>query len=186
VGGSQIASGTFTARSNPTPYLQQFSLSVQRELTQNVKLEVAYVGTKGTHLQNQYTTRNSPLPGPGPIAARRPIPNLGGFSTFENNGNLVYHSLQATLTSRSWHGMNVTSAFTWQKGIDENSGFFYSGIPYDVDYRNRGLDRGRSDMDVTLRSVTSLIYELPVGRGKRFLNRSGFCNVLLGGWQTSA
>src|SRR5262249_39549882 len=106
-------------------------------------------------------------------------------STFENDGNLSYNSLQTTLTKRFSRGLTFTSAFTWGKALDTDSGSFYSGMPYDTDYHNRALSRGRTDMDIAARWVSNYIYELPFGLGRHFLDRRGILNGLVGGWQLS-
>jgi hypothetical protein len=80
--------------------MQQFSFNVQRALTDSTELEVGYVGSKGTNLLNNYTTFNTPQPGPGPIEPRRPIQGIGAFGVFQNDGNLSYHSLQINFNQR--------------------------------------------------------------------------------------
>src|SRR5260370_19824717 len=53
-------------------------------------------------------------------------------------------------------------------------------------YRNPAADRGQSEYNQPLINTTSLVYELPFGRGRRFMNTGGIVNQVLGQWQVSA
>ena len=107
------------------PSYQDYNLSVQHEIMPNTVAEVAYVGTKGTHLLgdidfNQPTVAFreanagvginaiAPFTGYGPITARDTV--------FTSN----YNSLQATLTRRLSHGLQVGVAYTWSKLLTTN------------------------------------------------------------------
>src|SRR5262249_40275317 len=74
-------------------YVQQWTLSVQREITKPWAVDLAYVGNKTTRLQ-QFIDRNDPPPGAGAIQPRRPRPQWGGMSVPEWVGNANYHALQ--------------------------------------------------------------------------------------------
>jgi len=95
-----------------SPYVQNFSLNVQRQLTSNVLFQVGYVGSQGRKL---IVDRNINLPPPSPTAytdfqAARPFnndfPNLAGITQISSIGDSNYNSLQTLVRSTSWHGLS--------------------------------------------------------------------------------
>lgn len=171
-----------------TAYMQHWNLNVQRELGRNSVLEVAYVGSKGTKL---LTARdiNQPQPSilpPGLPFVPRPDPRFDDINLLESRANSSYHSLQTRLQQRLSRGLAALVSYTWAKSIDDASNFFSSaGDPnfpqnsYDV-----SAERGRSNFDVRHRLVISYSYDLPFGRGQRYLADNGWASTLLSGWQT--
>jgi hypothetical protein len=101
-------------------YVQQWNLSVQRQLTPNLALDVAYVGNKTTRL-SQFVQRNDPPPGPGAIQNRRPYPQWGAVRSVEYGGFGTYNSLQVKLESREWHGSSFLVSYTYSKCLDNGS-----------------------------------------------------------------
>ena len=161
---------------DPTSYVPQWSLNVQRGLTKDLSLEVGYVGSSGVHL-DRTTYYNEPLPG-GPTSnlnARRPFPQLGFVQVVEAASHSSYHSLQAKLQQRFAHGFTVLSSFSWEKSIDNGSGVRQANgdsyVPQDVN--NLAAEKGLSAFNFGLRSTTSFLYQLPFAKGSR----------VLGGWQ---
>jgi hypothetical protein len=79
-------------------------------------------------------------------------------------------------------GWNILSAYTYSHSIDNDSGDA-GGTP-NLNPANFQLDKGPSAFDVRHRWVTSVLYELPVGKGKHFMSSaSTLTNLLVGGWQ---
>ena len=85
----------------------------------------------------------------------------------------------------------MLAVYTWAKSLDDKSaaagvGSMVADFAGHMDDLNPRLDYGRSDFDVNHRFVTSLVYQLPVGRGKRFLgNLNKPADLALGGWQVT-
>ena len=100
------------------PYYQQWNFSVQRDLGWNTLLEVAYVGSKGTHLQ-VLRDYNQPQPGPGDPQERRPYPQYGNFGSITNAGSSTYNSIQLKLNKRWSNGLWLLSAFTYGKAYND-------------------------------------------------------------------
>ena len=193
---------------NPlNPYVQSRTLSVERELWPNTTLEVNYIGTKGTHLLDRRNIaqpnsipseslafcQQTPTPtvAPCPTSTRLPFPNFTGFyidSNFDGYSN--YNAMNVQFERRT-ASMAVTAVYTWAKSMDDKSaaagvGATGSGYQGFMNNHEPQLDYGPSDFDVDHRFVASYIYQLPVGRGQKFLsgvNRAE--NVLVGGWQLS-
>jgi hypothetical protein len=133
---------------------------------------------------------NVPYPGPGPLNPRRPFnPFLTSiFQWAQPRVNSYYNSLQIKSEQRAFHGLTLLNSYTWSKSIDTGTEVRAGGTAQQSlnDWNQDQENRGRSTFDVRHRYVASLLYELPVGRGKRFLNgRSGVGHVV-GGWQINA
>ncbi|HEY1214576.1 MAG TPA: TonB-dependent receptor [Bryobacteraceae bacterium] len=174
------------------PYVQQWSFSLERQLNSRTTLEVNYIGNKGTHLLERRNINQAYPPtdpaNPAPLEARRPYQNFVTYINSDWSGNSSYNSANVTLQHRSGP-LGLTAVYTWAKAIDEKSaaagigstGSGYQGFLNNHDARR---DRGLADFDVDHRFVGSFIYDLPVGRGKRFLsNTPKFVDVVLGNWQ---
>ncbi len=157
--------------------VNQWNFAIQRQLTRSTSLDIAYVGNKTTHL-NQNIQANDPLPGPGAIQTRRPLPQWGAFTyaVFQENAN--YNALQAKYEARNWHGLNSLLSYTYSKCID--SGTLQGGTTLALLRSNRGV----CDFDLPHSFTGSFDYGLPFGRGQQFFsNAHGFVNQLVGGWR---
>ncbi len=162
---------------------EMWNLGVQRELTPTSALDVSYVGTKASHL---YRARNInvPPPGPGAVDPRRPffslVPQISNVNLRASDGSSIYHSLQVKYTKRFSHGLQALVSYTWSKTIDNITIF----DPFN-DRLNRGLGTS-SAPDIAHNFVASYIYELPVGRGRRWLaSSSSPLERVVGGWSFS-
>jgi hypothetical protein len=172
-----------------TPYMQQWHLSTQYQLPGETVLEVGYAGSNGT---KQYLFFNANQASPSdnasdPLAPRRPFPALdNSIAEIQSAGRSNYNSLQVRVEKRFSHGLSFLAAWTWAHSLDlasnadlgaQNGGDFrYNVHPY-WEYAN-------SDFDIRHRFVFSYLYELPFGRGKRFLGDvGGVTNQIVGGWQ---
>jgi len=171
----------------PTAYVQQWNLSLQREIVPNWAVTGAYVGSTGRHLSLS-SIINLPFPGPGSRDQRRPFfPFTPIFQFALPRVNSYYHSLQIKSEHRNFYGLTMMTAYTFSKSIDTGQeirgggGGTQSINNFNLD----GENRGRSNFDQRHRFVNSFLYELPFGTGKRFLN-SGAAAYLLGGWQINS
>jgi hypothetical protein len=163
-----------------SPYEQTWNLTIQRELAANLALEVGYLGKRGVHLERDIQF-NQPFPGPGAIQARRPFPRFGNGILRDDGSFAIYHSLQTKLEKRFSQGMTFLVSYAWSKSIDDVSTDIGPTAQNPRDFRN---ERGVSDFDIPHILVASYLYELPFGKGKRFLGDAGRgVNFLLGGWQ---
>ena len=166
-----------------TPYVLQWLFNIQHQLTDSTMLEVGYLGNGGHKIERMFAL-NIPIPGPGPVASRRIWPEFGTIQEVGNTVNSNYHSLAVKLQRRFSRGLTFVSGYTWSKAIDTGSGIRTNGGDplFPQDNYNMGADRGLAQYDVRHRWVTSFLWELPAGKGKRWLN-SGIGDVVLGGWQ---
>jgi hypothetical protein len=161
----------------------EWNFNLQRELGAGNVLTVAYVGMAGKHILVTENI-NEALPGPGAVAARRPYPNLGDGSTVAPWGSSSYHSMQTTFERRMRAGISFLGAWTYSHSIDNSSGTGSEGVqtPY-----NLNLNRGNSTFDVRHSAVLSWTFELPFGKGKRFLHDANAAlDAVAGGWQLNS
>ena len=175
------------------PYMQSWSLSVQKDLGQRVKAEVSYVGSKGTHLLTR-SFINQPYPydpaHPSSVEDRTPYPNFQTILEGDPRGNSHYNAFNVKVEHNS-NDLSLIAAYTWANSMDDKSAA--SGLNGDaagwagpMNAHNQRLDYSRSSFDVNQRFITSFVYALPVGRGKRFLGDANrLVDTLIGGWQTN-
>lgn len=164
---------------NRTPYSQQWNLFVQRQLMDDVSLEVGYVGA-GNKRQIGYTAINSARPGPGPVDPRRLLPNFsdldGGFNRFASS----YNALQTKLTKRFSKGYQINANYTWGKVLDDQSSLaeWKTQDPYNI-----RADRSRASIDLKHVFNLSYVADLPFGKGKMIGGDwNAITNAFLGGW----
>ena len=188
---------------NPkNPYVQDWSLSVERQLTPNTTVEMNYIGTKGTHLLSRENINQAlkltnpaacnvdPLPTSCTIVARRPYQNFATYLDSRWTAPSNYNALNVKAEHRQGN-TTITSIYTWAKSMDLHSaaagaGNAQSGWQGYLDNHNPRLDYGRSDFNVGQRFVTSFTYDIPVGRGKRFGgNMNKLADLAIGGWKTT-
>ncbi|HET6930008.1 MAG TPA: TonB-dependent receptor [Candidatus Acidoferrum sp.] len=171
-------------------YAQDWNLSIQRQITQDLGLEVAYIGVKGTHLQltqniNQPlvtdgfygTTRPFPaLPATSPIIppqCQAPNPNCpyGTINQINSGGNSSYNAVWITANKHVSRGLEFAASYAYSKSLDYNS--LSTGESYIIQnaYNPRG-DYGLSEFDVRNRISLRGFYQLPF-KGNR----------LIAGWQ---
>ena len=205
--GSQFFAVIISERPR-NPYVQQWSLSVQRELAKNTTLEINYVGNKGTHLLNRVNigqglppadpilcdplTGGDPTVGDCPAAARRPYSNITsslGFLDSEWNGYSNYNAGNVKLERRS-SNVALVAVYTWAKSMDDKSAAAGVGATNafagHMNEHNARADYGRSDFDVNHRFVSSFVYQLPIGKGRRLLGDTNKAvDLIVGGWQVT-
>jgi hypothetical protein len=171
------------------PNVQHWQASIQQDLGWNTVLEVAYAGSKGTHLY-EFRNLNQIPASTNPSAnynAERLRPYLGTDLTFWCScDSSTYSALQTKLEKRLSSGLSFLTAFTYGKSIDEQSQAslgFHSGGSF-RDNNNPEWEKGPSDYDQKYRFVNSLSYTLPIGQGKALLGSlHGIGNTLIGGWE---
>jgi hypothetical protein len=192
LGPATPAANTFLAVSmspDPkNPYVQQWSVGVQRELFTNTIAELNYIGTKGTNLLMRRNIAQA-LPydpaHPLPVSARKPFPNFVVYIDSDFSGTSEYHSMNAKL-ERHVSSLVATVVYTWARSVDTKSAAAgigasgYNGWQGALDNSRPELDRGRSDFDVDHRLVGSFVYNLPIAE-----SATGIKGAVLGGWQVN-
>jgi hypothetical protein len=176
-----------------TPYVQQWSLDVQREVAKGLILDVGYFGSKGTHLLGIVDLNLLP-PGlayangvtPGSITSNntaallnglRPYKGYAAINTLQNWFNSNYSSLQVAAEKRFSGGSLVKLAYTWSHNLTDNQSD-RSNAPQNP--YNFKADYGPASLDRRHVLTVNYVYELPF-----FRKQEGVAGRLLGGWQLS-
>jgi hypothetical protein len=122
-----------------------------------------------------------------------PFPQYGGFNTdgaLENLGQSTYNALEASLQRRFRNGLNLMASYTWSKTLtdaDSALPFFatLAGSAGPQNSFNKRGDKAISNQDLPQNFVLSYVYDLPIGKNKRFLSHGGVADRVLGGWSVS-
>lgn len=174
---------------NPTGYNQNWHFTIQRELPAGFLFDIGYVGTRAVNLLILGDLNQARPNEPGQniaLQARRPISNFGYIQSAFGAGFLNYHAMQTKVERRFADGLYLLNSFTWSKGIDNASGHLeaQNGDGSRVNIRDLRNERGVSGYNQTLNNTTTLIYDLPFGKGRRYA--SGWntpTDLVLGGWR---
>jgi len=175
------------ARHFKDPYLQQWSLALQREVIRDTTITVGYMANHGSRLRNSQQI-DSPPAGPGDIQSRRPFPAFSGISSYENIGTSNYQSGYLKAERQFRNGFGFLISYTYAKLLDIG-GIVDPGDLDDTlgrDPRNPGAEYGRDFFDARQRFVASYVWELPVGKGRRLGgNWPGYLQQSIGNWQVN-
>jgi Carboxypeptidase regulatory-like domain/TonB-dependent Receptor Plug Domain/TonB dependent receptor len=179
-----------------TPYVMNWNVNVQQELSKSTLLQIAYVANHGVKLYS-VTDINQVIPAfdtyedetfGRPLAANCPVnqgsygaglrgpcfPWIGFLQFLGNRSNSNYNSLQVTLTKRYTHGLYLLAGYTYGHAIDTSTSNL-AGVP--PDSNNYNAERGNGDYDIRHRFTLSATYDLPSIKTK---------GQLLEGWQLTS
>lgn len=160
----------------PNARKNQWSADIQHEIFGATVLELQYLASRTTNLDRSFFN-NTPLPGPGPIDARRPNQAFRIIRTIENDLVANYDSLTLVARRRMTQGFLVNAHYTWSKTRDMATHSNGGGAivnNYDI-----WSDYSPASWDVPHRVVVSYIWEMPFFRESDNLLLRG----VLGGWQ---
>jgi hypothetical protein len=167
-----------------TSYVEQYLFDIQRQVGSEWAFELGYLGSESHHLYGFMNT-NQALPGTTNVISRLPFSDFGVIQYVADGMNAAYNALAFKVTRSFSSGMSVISNYTWSKSIDDSSGIRVQG--YDTLFPQNSYcvtcDRGLSAFDVGQRWVTSVLYDLPIGKGQKLNIANPFLNAVLGGWE---
>jgi hypothetical protein len=189
-----------------TPRTYSANLTVQYSLTHSITAQAAYVFTQGADLQTNvgYQLVNQILPAgidqkncgafanyPGGSCV--PFKDFGGGSYAANLGDSTYHGLQTKLEDQFSNGLTFLLTYTWSKAMSDAGDLLNGGSTGNGNnsgpYRALGIpglgprfDWGPANFDVRNVLHFSGGYQLPVGKGMKYMNQGGIANAILGGW----
>jgi len=172
---------------NRTTYVQSWHFSIQQELARNFLLDLAYVGNRSVGLMilgdaNQAVPN---LPGQNlSVNARRPYRNFTTIEEAVNSGFANYNALQVKVEKRLSAGLYFINSFTWSKAIDNAPGHLenYSGDNSRINLQNPQSERGTSSYDQPFNNTLSVLYDIPVGKGRHFNINNRALDMVVGGW----
>jgi hypothetical protein len=200
-------------RDHPLPIVSNWTFNLQRMLTSTLMVQAGYVGNRIMHIvQNRFYNQNNPVhlelgaqllqqvPNPffGKITAGnlsfqtvqrrqllRPYPQyLQVLIPRDGYGDGNYHSAQFQIDKQYSQGLTLSLAYTISKTI---ANVFESdateAFPHNALYNSR-YNRTLEPNDIPQRLVLSYLYDLPFGKGKKFVN-GGLPGSIAGNWQVS-
>jgi hypothetical protein len=179
-----VGSAYFVVNQNfKNPYVESWNAAIQHSLPGHFVLDVAYVGNHAVDTVVNYNLNAATVVGLGNAGQ----PEFNSFGRTANTNLLFagysssYHALQVKFDRRFSGGFATTTAYTFGKGMgfqtDDDGGLAF--------YINQRRNYARNDFDRTQTFVQSIVYELPFGKGKRFVS-SGVGAAVVGGWRLSS
>jgi hypothetical protein len=188
---------------SPWPYIQSWVLSIQREITKSTLVELAYngnhslnlpiIGNYNQALPNALTAACNATVTSGCLSeqARVPDPSFGAITWVDPAGDNDYNGLSVRLEHRFARGLYFLNSFTWGKamGDSEQALEYYSNLtganPQNIN--DLKAERGPTSYDAKLVNVTSVVYQLPFGKGRQFgANINPVLDGILGGWEATS
>jgi carboxypeptidase family protein len=188
-----------------TPRTYSANVTLQYSITRAISATASYVYTHGADLQGGVGYQNVTQILPSGISTGLgcpvafaifpeqscvPFPDFGGGSYQATYGVSGYHGLQTKLEQQYANGLTFLFAYTWSKAMSDAGDLLNGGSTgglraYSVPGLGPKFDYALSDFDLRQVLHFSGGYELPVGKGKRYMNQGGFANAILGGWATN-
>lgn len=165
------------------PYVQNWNLTLERQVGLGFVGRASYAASKGTRL-GVVREGNSAVYAPGVTTAttnqRRPYaPSLGNLNLIEPTANSTYHALQLTADRRFSRGFTLLVNYQWAKAIDDASATKMTGQARTNPFNQR-FDKGPADFDKRHVFNLSGLYELPfrVGNGAKWLVNGWSLNAI--------
>ncbi len=179
------------------PYVQQWNLTMERDLGQGIGLRVSYDGNHGSNL-GMHTNLNQPAPNTTGFSnlptSAFPYPDFQYLTYNTNIGYSNYNSATVSVKKRFSKGLQFQSSYVFTRNLsnvdgaatttaDQYAGEFGGTI---TNPQAPGLDYGNVAYSRRNRFLTTFLYELPFGKGKTFLSGvNGLTDRVLGGWELS-
>ncbi|QOY85742.1 TonB-dependent receptor [Paludibaculum fermentans] len=168
---------------NRTPYSQQWNIFVQRELMQDVTLDVGYVGSANRNQVGYVGWNNALKPVAAGVANPRRFAASGFTGNLDGGSNVFaseYNAMETKITKRFSKGLSILANYTWGKVMDDQSSLPEAKYQ---DMFNRRADWSPASYDLRHAFKVGYVYDLPFGKGRTFgASWNRFADSLLGGW----
>ncbi len=182
---TRLGPASITATGTPTfkvPSYQDFNVSLEQEIMQNMVLQVAYVGTLGRHLLGDVDLNQVPVSVrlANPTVALNALRPYLGYSTITSRAPVFlsnYNSMQVSLNRRVSNGLTLGIAYTWSQNLANNPADRATGV---ADTYNYSLDYGPPSINTPQVFIANYVYQLPF-----FREQHGVIGHVLGGWEWS-
>ena len=175
----------------PLPHNLQWNIDVQRAIGSNYDIDIAYVGNHGYDLSYAGVDLNQ-VP-ESALSANdlnsKPYPLFTNITGPINTAVSNYNALQAQINKRMAYGLEFNVNYTWSHFLDDlDTSGFGSREGYQ-NYQNAfspASNYSNGNFDIRNMFKGQVIYQLPVGKGRQFLNNNWIVDELIGGWQVSS
>jgi Carboxypeptidase regulatory-like domain/TonB dependent receptor len=169
------------------PTADAWNVTLQHQLPRDIAVEAAYIGTKGTHVfagfGGDYDFNQARIEGFGTLTTnqRKPFFNKFGWSQnfryYGSDASNNYHALQLKAEKRFSQGYSLLGHYTWSRA------FNYTNTYYNIDST---LAYGPNDNHRSHVFTVNGVWELPFGKGRKYVSNAGRAlDLLVGGWQVN-
>jgi hypothetical protein len=176
----------YIPRDTRWPYVQTWFASVQRELIKKWVLELGYTGSHSLRmpLLSDYNQALANLAGQSlGTQARRPNQKFGAITWVNPAGQGLYNALSVRAEHRFSSGLYFVNSFTWAKALGDTEQALENNVTVQNVYDLKN-ERGRTSYDVKFLNVTSVVYQLPFGKGRKFGSSwNSVLDAIAGGWE---
>ena len=168
------------------PYSIQFNFGVEHAINASTTATMNYVGSVSRRMDVGGYYNTALTPGPGDPQARSLYPYIAPTYYDRSTGSANYNAFQFALDKRYTHGLSYQVAYTWSKAINVGTDGWFGiegGVPQDPYNPAAYGSRSVAGFDLTNILAVNTLYQLPIGKGKRFSTNSGVLDYILGNWQ---
>ncbi|HWZ49949.1 MAG TPA: carboxypeptidase regulatory-like domain-containing protein [Granulicella sp.] len=169
------------SRHHPDSYVEQWTASIQQALPGQTTLNLTYLGSHGVHLfRRSYSNLLDP------ITHTRPLPQYPSeIDTKFNEGMSSFNAFVVSVNRRFHNGLFFSGNYMYSHALNDGSvGAGDADSAQNVAcYR---CEYASSDYDSRHSGTASIVYDLPFGRGRRYLNQSLITDLLAGGWSVNS
>ena len=167
-------------------YIQSWNLTVQKELPWGFTGQAGYVATRSVRQLGFLDINAGQVIGAG--EAGRPLVSqfgrVAGTTLVQPTGTGHYDSLQAQMQHRFGQGLGLTINYTWSRAISPNENSSFTPNIQAIRYLTRNRTLISTDRTHNLGIMN--IWQLPFGKGRRWLGNGGPLSALLSGWQSNS
>ena len=171
------------------PYIMTWSAGLQYQIGNSWVAEATYQGSSGVGLLNNWNTNVVPLDvSTDPARLQqifqsyqnyKPYPQFGSISHYSNYGHNTYHGGTFRAEKRYSQGITLNAFYTFSKTLNDADD---DGTASGLTFYNRRLEKGRANYDIQHRFVSVFAWDIPFGKGRRWMNGGGWKDWFLGGW----
>jgi hypothetical protein len=191
---AQPGTAQLLAGGNPNyrdPYVQQWNVTIERDLGFNTGLRVSYDGSHGNNLGYDYNA-NQVAPNTVGFAvaqATEPYPLWSYVKEATNGARSNYNAATVEVKKRFSKGLQFNSSYVFAKNLSNEGGYNPTSFASQnggvlTDRFDPNLDYGNVAYTRRHRFLTTFLYDLPFGRGRSYLNSTnGFVDRVIGGWE---
>ena len=175
------------------PYVQQWNLTVERDLGWQTALRASYDGSHGSDIGYSINVNQVPANTSGfnSVKNSAPYPIWAHITQYVNGARTNYNAATLALNKRFSKGLQFQNSYVFAKNLGNGAGYAPTGFTGEAggrvtDPQNIGLDYGNVAFTHRHRFLSTFVYELPFGRGHTFLNAANpLVDRVVGGWQLS-
>ncbi len=179
----------YTDQTTPPAKIQQYNITMERQIGSNMSASLAYVGSRSFNLNFNRDINQVPV---GKLAVVdqqfRPYPQYTSISGSTYNADANYNSMQATFNRRLTKGITFQVSYVWSKFLDEYDSSAWGSRNGTTTYQNSNdvaANYGPSNFDTRNAFKGTASYVLPFGHGQMFFNKNNIVDEVIGGWQLS-